>query len=904
MSFALRLTPAAASALLLAACGGGSSTSPPLPSSGYAIDGPISGMTVLCDGNGVTATTNGAGKFTFAAPGCASSLTGRGGADIETLLVFKGVLKAPAGATVLTPLTTLLAEGMTFAQVLGMLGLPASVDLLHTDPSVKSAGVLVNPDLMKRTLVVEQLLQTAAEVFALLGGVASAADVQAIYGEVAAAHAVLMMGGGTLVAGSAVDPTLVASLVKAAAQRVSQATGVAPAVKAALAAIHVDSLAQVSAGALSAQADALLKTATADVFKTAKLVQSDDSISVFVKANAAAMVSAPSAATATMATTLTAQVTANITGGNSGGGGGSGGGAVSVLPVTFEETTAPVLTGFGGAEDSSVVTDPVAGTGKVAKVIKAAGSEVWAGTTVSTGANQSIAAVPFATGATSMNLRVWSPDKGIPVRLKLEDASNKDKSVEAEATTTVAGGWQTLTFNFANPAAGTAALNLATTYNKASVFFNFGTAGTGKTYYFDDLAFGAGPSTGGGGGGGGGAVSVLPVTFEETTAPVLTGFGGAEDATVVTDPVAGSGKVAKVVKAAGSEVWAGTTVSTGANQSIATVPFATGATSMNLRVWSPDKGIPVRLKLEDASNKDKSVETEATTTVASGWQTLTFNFANQAAGTAALNLATVYNKASVFFNFGTAGSGKTYYFDDLAFGAGPVITPPAPTDYLALVADSISLVNGGSVTSYTMAQFQSDAGIRVSWPLPAPMTMKVTLAEVGSYVIPAGMKLSAAVSISETVAGGKGETQAYIENVSVVKTANGLEITVPSTATAMVYSVSGDGKKKAVIDFSRDVAGITNTLKTAAGSSNNILFGSIVNYGINKLSNDFTGIYGLRGKYRVSVVLNNLPLRQADGSLLPAVTVVVPTQINSTGAVVASKTMTGAGLVGFITLVD
>jgi len=54
----------------------------------------------------------------------------------------------------------------------------------------------------------------------------------------------------------------------------------------------------------------------------------------------------------------------------------------------------------------------------------------------------------------------------------------------------------------------------------------------------------------------------------------------------------------------------------------------------------------------------------------------------------------------------------------------------------------------------------------------------------------------------------------------------------------------------------------------------------------------------------VSIVLNELPLRKADGSLLPAVTVVVPTQINSSGAVVASKTVTGAGLVGYITLAD
>jgi len=58
------------------------------------------------------------------------------------------------------------------------------------------------------------------------------------------------------------------------------------------------------------------------------------------------------------------------------------------------------------------------------------------------------------------------------------------------------------------------------------------------------------------------------------------------------------------------------------------------------------------------------------TTVADAWETLTFDFANQVAGTAALNPAYTYNKVSIFFDFGTtgaAGGGGTFYFDDVAF---------------------------------------------------------------------------------------------------------------------------------------------------------------------------------------------------------------------------------------------
>jgi hypothetical protein len=91
---------------------------------------------------------------------------------------------------------------------------------------------------------------------------------------------------------------------------------------------------------------------------------------------------------------------------------------------------------------------------------------------------------------------------------------------------------------------------------------------------------------------------------------------------------------------------------------------------MTVRVWSPTVGIPVRLKVEDAADPTRSCETEATTTVASGWQTMTFNFANQAAGTAALNTAFTFNKVSIFFNFGTTGAnggGGTFYFDNVSF---------------------------------------------------------------------------------------------------------------------------------------------------------------------------------------------------------------------------------------------
>jgi hypothetical protein len=138
----------------------------------------------------------------------------------------------------------------------------------------------------------------------------------------------------------------------------------------------------------------------------------------------------------------------------------------------------------------------------------------------------------------------------------------------------------------------------------------------------------------------------------------------------------------------------------------------------------------------------------------------------------------------------------------------------------------------------------------------------------------------------------------------VTKTATGLNVLIPNTAGSLAYGVSTDGKTTAIIDFASSVAGVTNLLKTTAGNVNNLVFGSVVNYGINKVSNNFTGIYGLRGKYKVSIVLTDIPLRTMDGTKLTPLTITVPTSLDSTGGVATSTPISGTGLVGYITLVD
>jgi hypothetical protein len=101
---------------------------------------------------------------------------------------------------------------------------------------------------------------------------------------------------------------------------------------------------------------------------------------------------------------------------------------------------------------------------------------------------------------------------------------------------------------------------------------------------------------------------------------------------------------------------------------------------MSVRVYSPDAGIPVRLKIEDAANSAVSAEVQVMTTEVNTWETLVFDFANTVPGTPAFSEANNYTRLSIFFNFGTTGAAagaKTYFFDDIAVGPGDAasITP-------------------------------------------------------------------------------------------------------------------------------------------------------------------------------------------------------------------------------------
>ncbi len=316
------------------------------------------------------------------------------------------------------------------------------------------------------------------------------------------------------------------------------------------------------------------------------------------------------------------------------------------LPVTFDlDNVDYTVTDFGGNSSEDAI-DPTNASNNVKKTTKGNGAEVWAGTTIGTpsGFPQKI---PFTATATKMSVRVYSPAAGIPVLLKVEDHTDGGIFVEKLATTTVANAWETLEFDFNT---GTPALNLSRTYDKASIFFDFGTNGNGKVFYWDDVQMV--------GAGGGNDVLALPLSFESSTlAYDFVNFDGGQ-VTIIDNPVSGgsntSSKVGRMVKNPG-QPWGGAFLSLAAP-----MDFSVNKT-FTMKVYSPRVGAKVLLKVENQNDGGIAFEKELSTTKAGEWETLSFDYS-------AINTANSYQKVVLIFDLGTPGDGSanfTWYFDDI-----------------------------------------------------------------------------------------------------------------------------------------------------------------------------------------------------------------------------------------------
>ncbi len=260
---------------------------------------------------------------------------------------------------------------------------------------------------------------------------------------------------------------------------------------------------------------------------------------------------------------------------------------------------------------------------------------------------------------TTINMRVLSPYPGLLVKFKIEGDQGEfpsEPATERDAFTTKTNEWEILSWDFSGEPPNT--------YRKLVLMFDFGNIGDGtldSTFYFDDI-FQSDPSNGL-------SQMDLPVTFEDSSVYyVLTDFGGNGPSTILETI---DGNYARVEKNLNAESWAGVTIGTAAGF-LNDIPISETETKMYVHVYvsgTDEVGIPIRLKIEDSNNPSHSVETDSYTTISGQWETIEFDFSNQADGTAELNFDYTFDLASLFFNFGNTGNQNVvYYFDNVSFG--------------------------------------------------------------------------------------------------------------------------------------------------------------------------------------------------------------------------------------------
>jgi Ca2+-binding RTX toxin-like protein len=147
---------------------------------GMGIDGYIAGATVFADANEngkldageAFTTTDALGRFELAGGSGPILLTG--GTDIATGLPFGGTLRAPAGSTVVTPLTTLLValdeagSPDPQADLIAALGLTPGTDLTTFDPIAETLAETPGADVAFAAAA--QLLNTVAMASATITG--------------------------------------------------------------------------------------------------------------------------------------------------------------------------------------------------------------------------------------------------------------------------------------------------------------------------------------------------------------------------------------------------------------------------------------------------------------------------------------------------------------------------------------------------------------------------------------------------------------------------------------------------------------------------------------------------------------------------------------------------------------
>lgn len=232
------------------------------------------------------------------------------------------------------------------------------------------------------------------------------------------------------------------------------------------------------------------------------------------------------------------------------------------------------------------------------------------------------------------------------------------------------------------------------------------------------------------------ATTTALATFDETPPATLDAFE-----TTFSSVTDNGSQVAQLVKTPSNEAWGGATIKTCPVNTVGfspSVPFTSAIKTITVKVKAPRAGVKFSMEATGVGpNAPNAVTFAEATNVGTGWETLTFNFANKTFGQE-IDTSKIYNKFSIFPNFSKSADvagpaqpresgNSTYLFDDFAVAGvvslsacpvseAPTVAANAPTtpsgDALALYSDTYTPVATGTFpTSWSQPAGGSDLQI-------------------------------------------------------------------------------------------------------------------------------------------------------------------------------------------------
>lgn len=272
------------------------------------------------------------------------------------------------------------------------------------------------------------------------------------------------------------------------------------------------------------------------------------------------------------------------------------------LPLDFESTTLNYnLINFESAV--SIISNPDVSIGNSSTQvvsIQKTGTQTFGGVVVPLSAP-----IDFS-GPQNLRMKSWSPmPVGTKVTIKLENSDGSIASADYEAFTSKVSEWETLFFNLSG-------LDTTQPFSRFVVFFDLGNAPTGDTNYFDDIELADGP------------LITLPIDFEDPNRIYNIGTNNGAQS-IVANPFPDAVNSSSTVMQFDRPPTGPNNFSLVALVVDEPVVFNSN-TSFTLKVYSPRAGLPVWFKVERLGNGGLFQEvTNITTTVANGWEELTFS---------------------------------------------------------------------------------------------------------------------------------------------------------------------------------------------------------------------------------------------------------------------------------------